>query len=327
LKTKFGLRADDRETASVDPLLMTTTHVSPEVAAIAVEGLTKRYGEVTAVDDLSFTARAGAVTGFLGPNGAGKTTALKAIVGLSRPTAGRALINGTPIGSLAPDARMLGVYIEPCGAHSGRSARDHLRSLAALAGLPRGRVDEVLAIVGLEHAAGRRAGTYSMGMRQRLGLASALLGDPEILVLDEPLNGLDPQGIRWLRRFLRERAASGRTVLLSSHVLTEAAQTVDDVVVIHKGRLVSQRSMDELARLGGGGVVVSTPARERLATAVERAGGRVEFQNGARLLVEGMDAAQVGELAHDERVVLHELAPRGGSLEEVFFNLTEEEAA
>ena len=306
---------------------MTTTHVSPGVAAIAVEGLTKRYGEVTAVDELSFTARSGAVTGFLGPNGAGKTTALKAIVGLARPTAGRALINGTPIDSLAFDARMLGVYIEPCGAHPGRTARDHLRSLAAMAGLSRDRVDEVLSIAGLEHAAGRRAGTYSMGMRQRLGLASALLGDPEILVLDEPLNGLDPQGIRWLRRFLRERAASGRTVLLSSHVLTEAAQTVDDVVVIHKGRLVHQGSMDELAWLGGGGVVVSTPARERLATAVERAGGRVEFQNGGRLLVEGMDAAQVGELAHDERVVLHELAPRGGSLEEVFFNLTEGEAA
>jgi ABC-2 type transport system ATP-binding protein len=306
---------------------MATNRISRQAAAIAVEGLTKRFGEVAAVEDLSFTVRPGAVTGFLGPNGAGKTTALTAIVGLSRPSAGRALINGTAIEALAPDSRMLGVYIEPSGAHPGRSARDHLRSLAALAGLPRGRVEEMLALVGLEHAARRRVGTYSMGMRQRLGLASALLGDPEILVLDEPLNGLDPQGIRWLRRFLRERAASGRTVLLSSHVLTEAAQTVDDVVVIHKGRLVHQGSMDELAWLGGGGVVVSTPARERLATAVERAGGRVEFQNGGRLLVEGMDAAQVGELAHDERVVLHELAPRGGSLEEVFFNLTEGEAA
>ena len=304
------------------------TTLTPQVAAaIAVEDLTKRYGDVTAVEELSFTVRAGAVTGFLGPNGAGKTTALKAIVGLSRPTAGRALINGTPIDAVAPDARVLGVHVEACGAHPGRSARDHLRSLAALAGLPRTRVDEVLALVGLEQAAGRRVGKYSTGMRQRLGLGSALLGDPEILVLDEPLNGLDPQGIRWLRTFLRERAASGRTVLLSSHVLTEAAQTVDDVVVIHKGRLVHQGSMDELARRGGGGVLVSTPARERLAMVVQRAGGRVELQNGGRLLVEGMDAAQVGELAHDERVVLHELASRGGSLEEVFFNLTDEEAA
>jgi ABC-2 type transport system ATP-binding protein len=306
---------------------MKTTHSPQAAAAIAVEDLTKHYGDVAAVDELSFTVRSGAVTGFLGPNGAGKTTTLKAIVGLSRPTAGRALINGTPIDSLAPDARMLGIYIEPCGAHPGRSARDHLRSLAALAGLPRGRVDEVLAIVGLEQVAGRRVGKYSTGMRQRLGLASALLGDPEILVLDEPLNGLDPQGIRWLRTFLRERGASGRTVLLSSHVLTEAAQTVDDIVVIHKGRLVHQGSMEALARLGGGAVLVTTPTRERLAAAVEQAGGRVEFQNGGVLLIEGMDAAQVGELAHDERVILHELAPRGGSLEDVFFNLTEEEAA
>jgi ABC-2 type transport system ATP-binding protein len=311
-----------------DPFRMTPTHVSQTAAPIVVEGLTKRYGDVTAVDDLSFAARPGAVTGFLGPNGAGKTTALKAIVGLARPTAGRALINGTPIDAVAPDARMLGVHIEPCGAHPGRSARDHLRSLAALARLPRGRVDEVLAIVGLEQAAGRRVGKYSTGMRQRLGLASALLGDPEILVLDEPLNGLDPQGIRWLRTFLRERATSGKTVLLSSHVLAEAAQTVDDVVVIHKGRLMRQGTIEELGRLGNEGVLVSTPTRERLAMAVQRAGGRAEIQDcEGRLLIEGLDAAQVGELAHDERVVLHELSLRSGSLEDVFFNLTEEEAA
>jgi ABC-2 type transport system ATP-binding protein len=286
---------------------MKNTHTSQVATAIAVEGLTKRYGDVTAVDDLSFTVRPGAVTGFLGPNGAGKTTALKAIVGLSRPTAGRALINGTPIDAVQPDVGTLGVYIEPSGAHPGRSGRDHLRSLAALAGLPRSRVDDVLAIVGLEQAAGRRVGKYSMGMRQRLGLGSALLGDPEILVLDEPLNGLDPQGIRWLRTFLRERAASGGTVLLSSHVLTEAAQTVDDVVVINRGRLVRQGPIDELGS-SGGGVLVSTPTRERLATAVQRAGGRAEYQNGnGRLLIEGMDAAQVGELAHAERVVVYEL--------------------
>jgi ABC-2 type transport system ATP-binding protein len=311
-----------------DPVNMMTTHVSPAAAPIVVEGLTKRFGEVTAVDDLSFAVRAGAVTGFLGPNGAGKTTALKAIVGLARPTAGRALINGSPVGSAAADARMLGVYIEPCGAHPGRSARNHLRSLAALAGLPQGRVDEVLAIVELEHAAGRRVGTYSTGMRQRLGLAAALLGDPQILVLDEPLNGLDPQGIRWVRLFLRERATSGKTVLLSSHVLSEAAQTVDDVVVIHRGRLVRQGSIAELERLGRAGVLVSTPTRERLAAAVKQAGGRVRLhEDSGQLLIEGMEAAQVGELAHDERVILHELAPRGSSLEEVFFNLTDEEAA
>ena len=265
---------------------------SPAPPAIVVQGLTKRYGEVTAADDLSFAVRRGAVTGFLGPNGAGKTTVLKVIVGVARPSAGRALINGTPIDSMASDAHKLGVYIEPCGAHPGRSGRDHLRSLAALAGLPRGRVDELLAIVGLEQAGGRRVGKYSTGMRQRLGLAAALLGAPDILVLDEPLNGLDPQGIRWLRRLLRDRAAGGRTVLLSSHVLTEAAQTVDDVIVIHRGRLVRQGSIEELERLGGGGVLVSTPTRERLAWAVEQAGGRVELQEGAgRLVIEGMDAA------------------------------------
>jgi ABC-2 type transport system ATP-binding protein len=307
---------------------MRTMRVSPEAAPIVVEGLTKRYGNVTAVDDLSFAVRAGSVTGFLGPNGAGKTTALKMIVGLARPNAGRALVNGSPVATVAADAHMLGAYIEPCGAHPGRSARNHLRALAALAGLPRNRVDEVLTLVGLEQAAGRRVGTYSTGMRQRLGLASAVLGDPQLLVLDEPLNGLDPQGIRWLRTFLREYAASGKTVLLSSHVLSEAAQTIDDIVVIHKGRLVRQGSIDELAQLGSGGVLVRTPTRERLAAAVQRAGGQVEFQDGGgRLLIEGLDAAQVGELAHDERVVLHELAPHGSSLEDVFFTLTEDEAA
>jgi ABC-2 type transport system ATP-binding protein len=311
-----------------DPDCMKTNRVSPQAAPIVVDGLSKRYGTIQAVDDLSFAARAGAVTGFLGPNGAGKTTALKMIVGLARPTAGRVLINGSPFASAAADARMLGVYIEPCGAHPGRSARNHLRSLAALAGIGQSRVDEVLALVELEDAADRRVGTYSTGMRQRLGLASALLGDPQILALDEPLNGLDPQGIRWLRTFLRERAASGGTVLLSSHVLSEAAQTVDDVVVILKGRLVRQGSVEELTQLGSAGVLVSTPTRERLATVVQRAGGRVEFREGGdRLVIDGLDSAQVGELAHHERVVLHELAPRAGSLEEVFFNLTDEEAA
>lgn len=222
---------------------MTTTDTR---AAIAVEGLTKRYGDVTAVDDLSFTVRRGAVTGFLGPNGAGKTTALTAIVGLTRPTAGRTLIDGVPIDAFAPDARSLGAYIEPCGAHPGRSARNHVRSLATLARLSPDRADEVLSLVGLERAARRRVGTFSLGMRQRLGLAAALLGDPEILVLDEPINGLDPHGIRWLRTLLRERAARGGTVLLSSHVLTEIAKTVDDVVVIDRGRLVREGAIAEL---------------------------------------------------------------------------------
>lgn len=246
-ETSFSPRGDDGDAARVDPQVMINEATR---AAITVEGLTKRYGELVAVDELSFSVRPGSVTGFLGPNGAGKTTALKAIVGIARPTAGRTLIHGTPIGSAHADARALGVHIEPTGTHPGRSARNHLRSLVALAGLPRGRVDDVLRIVGLEDAADRRVGTFSTGMRQRLGLASALLGDPEILVLDEPLNGLDPQGIRWLRTFLRGRAAAGGTVLLSSHMLTEAAQTVDDVVVIHRGRLVHQGAICELVAQG-----------------------------------------------------------------------------
>jgi ABC-2 type transport system ATP-binding protein len=320
-KTRFSRWGDDGGAAGVDPLVMT---IEATAAAITVEGLTKRYGELVAVDDLSFSVRPGSVTGFLGPNGAGKTTALKAIVGIARPTAGRALIHGSPVESAHADARVLGVYIEPTGAHPGRSARNHLRSLAALAGLPRGRVDDVLGIVGLEDAVDRRVGTFSTGMRQRLGLASALLGDPEVLVLDEPLNGLDPQGIRWLRTFLRDRAAAGGTVLLSSHVLTEAAQTVDDVVVIHKGRLVHQGAIDGLTGLA---VAVRTPMPERLVAAACHAGGRVQLEpGGGRLLIEGMDAAQVGELAHGERVILHELVSQGASLERVFFNLTEEGA-
>jgi ABC-2 type transport system ATP-binding protein len=222
----------------------------PAEPAIIADGLTKRYGRSTVVDGLSFQIRTGAVTGFFGPNGAGKTTAMKMLVGLARPSAGRAYVNGVPIESLTPDGRRLGVYLEPCGAHPGRTGRAHLRALAALAGLPRARVDEVLAIVELEPAAGRRVGGYSLGMRQRLGLATALLGDPQILVLDEPVNGLDPRGVRWLRTLLRNQVARGRTVLLSSHALSEAAQTVDDVLVIDHGRLLHQGTLSDLESRG-----------------------------------------------------------------------------
>jgi ABC-2 type transport system ATP-binding protein len=218
--------------------------------ALRAEALTKRYGGTTAVDSLSFSVRRGAVTGFFGPNGAGKTTALKMLVGLARPTAGVAYLGGEPVRTTVSDPTEVGVFIEPCGAHPGRTARAHLRSLAALAGLPKDRVAEVLDLVGLTGAAGRRVGGYSMGMRKRLGLAAALLGDPRLLVLDEPVNGLDPQGIRWLRTLLRSRAAAGTTVLLSSHVLSEAARTVDDVVVVDRGRLVHQ---GPLAGLEGSG--------------------------------------------------------------------------
>ncbi|MFB7650404.1 MULTISPECIES: ABC transporter ATP-binding protein [unclassified Streptomyces] len=291
-------------------------------AAIRVEGLTKRYGRRTAVDDLSFTVGSGRVTGFFGPNGAGKTTALMAVVGLARPTAGRAFLRGTPVTRIRPDSRLLGVYIEPCGAHPGRSGRAHLRSLAALAGLPRRRVGEVLELVGLEEAARGRVGKYSMGMRQRLGLAAALLGDPEILVLDEPVNGLDPQDIRWLRTLLRDRAAKGGTVLLSSHMLSEAAQTVDDVIMIDRGRLVHAGAIEDLERSGARAVVVRTAEAERLSALVVAAGGRTRRDEPGGLLIEGLDATEVARLAHREGVLLEEIVRRTASLEDAFFGLT-----
>lgn len=301
---------------------MTSSRGAGDATAIRVEGLTKRYGRRTAVDDLSFAIGTGRVTGFFGPNGAGKTTALKAVVGLARPTAGRAFVRGTPVTALRPDARLLGVHIEPCGAHPGRTGRAHLRSLAALAGLPRRRVGEVLELVGLEEAAGGRVGKYSMGMRQRLGLAVALLGDPEILVLDEPVNGLDPQGIRWLRTLLRERAAKGGTVLLSSHMLGEAARTVDDVIVIERGRLVHEGSIRDLERSGRNAVAVRTAEAERLSELVTAAGGRTKTDDAGGLLVEGLDVAEVARPAHRDGVLLEEITERTASLEDAFFGLT-----
>jgi len=290
---------------------------SRTTTAISVEGLTKRYGRTTVVDRLSFTVRAGAVTGFFGPNGAGKTTVLKAIVGLARPNSGAVSFHGGPV---VADARVLGVHIEPCGAHPGRTAGAHLRALAILAGLPRSRVGEVLELVGLEQVARRRVGTFSMGMRQRLGLACALLGDPEILILDEPVNGLDPQGIRQLRTLLRERASRGRTTLLSSHILSEAAQTVDDVVVIDKGRLVHAGAIGDLEQSV---VSVRTPDPERLAAVVVRAGGRLEPGEDGGFRIEGLAASEVARSAHREHILLDEITSRTTSLEDVFLDLTE----
>ena len=289
-------------------------------AAIEAVGLTKRYGSITAVDDLSFKVRSGAVTGFLGPNGAGKTTTLRMVLSLARPTAGYATVVGRPYTKLDDPVRTVGANLEVAGAHPGRSGRNHLRSLAAMAGLPRGRVEEVLRLVELDDAADRRFGKYSMGMRQRLGLAATLLGDPSVLVLDEPANGLDPRGIRWLRDFLRAMAGEGRTVLVSSHVLAEVAQTVDDVVVIHRGRMVTQGPVSKLT--GSGSVRVRTPQPADLRAALERAGLAVAPQGDGSLLVEAPDAAQVGELAFRAGVPLHELTPLATSLEEAFLALT-----
>ena len=239
--------------------------------AIEAVGLTKRYGGITAVDDLTFAVREGSVTGFLGPNGAGKTTTLRMVLGLARPTAGTATVEGRRYVELDDPARTVGANLEVAGAHPGRSGRNHLRALAAMAGLPHSRVDEVLRLVELDDAADRRAGKYSLGMRQRLGLAATLLGDPRVLVLDEPANGLDPQGIRWLRDFLRGMAAEGRTVLVSSHVLAEVAQTVDDVVVIHRGRLVQQGPVQALTSAG---VLVRSPRSDELRTALYNGASR-----------------------------------------------------
>ncbi|MGH3118002.1 MAG: ABC transporter ATP-binding protein [Gaiellales bacterium] len=218
---------------------------------VVVRSLTKRYGDLVAVDDLTFSLRAGTVTGFLGPNGAGKTTTLRLLLGLAEPTAGEALVFGRRYRELDDPARLVGAVLESSDFHPGRSGRDHLRALALAAEIPPGRVEEVLALVEIEAVARRRVRTYSLGMRQRLGLAAALLGDPELLVLDEPANGLDPAGVHWLRRFLRWFAEQGRSVLVSSHMLAEAAQTVDEVVIIDHGRRVASGRLDELTERGG----------------------------------------------------------------------------
>jgi ABC-2 type transport system ATP-binding protein len=220
------------------------------MAVITIEGLTKRYGDVVAVDGLSFEVDQGTVTGFLGPNGAGKTTTLRMLLGLVTPTAGTARIQGRPYRELAAPLRHVGAVLESSSFHPGRTARNHLRVVSIAAGLPRARADEVLAKVDLDQAADRRVGGFSLGMRQRLALATALLGDPEVVVLDEPANGLDPEGIHWLRGFLRHLADQGRTVLVSSHVLAEVAQTVDQVLIIDHGRLLASGRLDELTRDG-----------------------------------------------------------------------------
>ena len=293
-----------------------------DAAPVEVRELTKRYGSTTAVDGLSFTIRRGAITGFLGPNGAGKSTTLRALLGLVHPTAGDARVEGAPYAKLHDPLGTVGAVLESESFHPGRSGRNHLRVQAAAAGLPAERVDEVLATVELTDAARRRVGGYSLGMRQRLSVAGALLGKPRLLVLDEPANGLDPEGIRWLRTFLRAFAADGGTVLISSHVLPEVAQIVDEVVIIHRGRLVAQEPLEALtARSAAGAVVVKSPEAARLHEALSRAGLGVVPVADTELRVAGA-AERVGEVAAAEGIVLHELRTEGASLEEVFLELT-----
>ncbi len=290
---------------------------------IEVSGLSKRYGSLVAVDDLAFVARPGVVTGFLGPNGAGKSTTLRMILGLVHPDAGHATVLGRPYSELQRPIQQVGAVLEALDAHPGRSGRNHLRVLASAADVPRSRVDEVLELVELSSAARRRVKGYSLGMRQRLGLAAGLLGDPEVLVLDEPANGLDPQGIRWLRDLLRALAAEGRTILISSHVLAEVAQTVDEVVIIHRGKLVRQAAMDEVEAMASGATLVRSPDAGRLSGLL----GSVDVRTleDGRLAV-ALPPERVGEIAAANGVVLHELTVERATLEEIFFELTADES-
>jgi ABC-2 type transport system ATP-binding protein len=288
--------------------------------------LTKRYGEVLAVDDLTFNIEAGTITGFLGPNGAGKSTTLRMLLGLAKPTRGHATIFGKPYDELETPALRVGAVLEATDFHPGRSGRDHLRMLSRAVGLPDSRVDDVLSLVELHDAAKRRVKGYSLGMRQRLGLASALLGNPDLLVLDEPANGLDPEGVRWLRDFLRDFASGGRTVLISSHVLAEIAQTVDQVLIISHGRLITESTLDDLTARVGGLVRVQSPKLDQLAQVLAREGIVTTKNNDHALLAHGTTRERVGDIALAEGIAIYELVTEGSSLEEVFLDLTSEEA-
>jgi len=293
------------------------------MAEITVERLTKRYGETLAVDDLSFTVQACRVTGFLGPNGAGKSTTLRALLGLVRPTSGRALVMGKPFHELKDPVRAVGAALDAHDVHPGRSGRGHLRTLAAAAGLPSSRVDEVLDMVELTPARDRRVKGYSMGMRQRLALAAALLGDPRILMLDEPANGLDPQGMRWLRDILVSLAGEGRAVLISSHVLSEVEQTVDSVVVIGAGRLVMQGTLAELVKGDRRPALVRSPRADELRELLEEAGASVAIDGRPDSMhVHNASLEEIGTLAADHGIPIFELTHEVTTLEDRFLELT-----
>jgi ABC-2 type transport system ATP-binding protein len=292
---------------------------------IEVDNLTKRFRKTVAVENLSFKIPESAITAFLGPNGAGKTTTLRIILGLVRATAGRATVLGKLYRELRDPVHEVGAVLEASSFHPGRSGRNHLRTVAAASGIPSARVEETLALVQMTADAGRRVGGYSLGMKQRLSLAAALLGDPRVLVLDEPANGLDPQGMRWLRELLRSLAAEGRTILISSHVLAEVEQVADEVVIIHRGRFVEQASTAELFARAGGGIRVRSPAADRLKAILDEAGLTVSSAEGDLLVVRDATTERIGELAAEHRIVLHELAAEKSTLEEAFLELTDHE--
>ena len=293
---------------------------------ITAHSLTKRYGATTAVDHLTFEVPPGVVTGFLGPNGSGKSTTMRMIMGLDLPDSGSALIGGKPYSELAWPLREVGGLLEAKAFHPARTARNHLRWLALANDIPLGRVDEVLDQVGLTSVAGRRAGKFSLGMGQRLGIAATLLGDPGVLLFDEPVNGLDPEGIRWVRHFLRGLAAEGRTVLVSSHLISERSLTADRLVVIGRGRLIAETTVaDFVARSGRGAVKLITPDRGEFAAALTAAGAEIDDGDAVALTVEGLTAAQIGDLAADKGLRIHELTPVAASLEDAFMELTQDE--
>jgi len=288
---------------------------------IEVRNLTKRFGSLTAVDDLSFSVQPGRITGFLGPNGAGKTTTLRMLLGLVRPTNGTATIGGERYSEINSPQRVVGSALEATNFHPGRSGRNHLRVLADTAGVDAKRVDEMLELVGIPAAARQRAGGYSMGMRQRLALAAAMLGDPQVLLLDEPANGLDPEGIRWLRMFLRHLSSQGKTILISSHMLAEVEQTVDDVVIIANGRLIQQGSVADLH--GEKRSIVRTTNAHALVSALIDAGVQAKATDATMLEAMGDDMARVGDIALAAGLPVHELRTNETDLEALFFELTE----
>ncbi|GAA5109643.1 ATP-binding cassette domain-containing protein [Alloalcanivorax gelatiniphagus] len=290
---------------------------------IEVRGLTKRYGDVVAVDDLSFDVEEGLVTGFLGPNGAGKSTTMRMVLGLDRPTAGHALVNGRPFTSYAEPLREVGALLDPGSVHPGRTGRNHLRIAARTHGIDDRRVDQVVEQVGLEGAARRRIKGYSLGMRQRLGIAAALLGDPRVVLFDEPINGLDLDGVRWIRDLLRRLADEGRTVLVSSHLMSEMQQTADRLVVIGRGRLIADATTAEILHgLGGRQVRVRTTELDRLAPRLRERGFDVRRVDETEAHVEGSTAAEVGDLALAWGIALHHLSDVEQSLEQAFLELT-----
>ncbi|MDJ1113690.1 ABC transporter ATP-binding protein [Microbacterium dauci] len=291
---------------------------------IVAEALTKRYGDKTAVDGIDFAVQPGKVTGFLGPNGAGKSTTMRMIVGLDRPTSGRVTIDGKDYRSLRSPLTEVGILLDAKAVHTGRSARNHLRAMAATHGIPRSRVDEVIEITGLQSVARKRAGKFSLGMGQRLGIAAALLGDPRTLILDEPVNGLDPEGVRWVRQFVRAQAAEGRTVLLSSHLMSEMALTADRVIVLGRGSVLADASLDELVHAWTTTTVtVRSPRAAELAQLVADADVSVTSAEPGLLQITGVAASLIGDTAAAHGIPLHELWQRTGSLEDAYLALTE----